>query len=252
MNCFDNLLAFHGFLLQGKIAVHSMPRLMSETSRMSSVQSSVYMSDQNASMVEALGVHDQQLWSQTVHDYYDWQKKSDKGVKTSKDAWVWEEGSSSTWSTTSTWGSSKRGQSVPVGPSKRPNPAESGLPWRDICEMDTRHDFLYPDDPAVPCPVDKADQLSPEKQVAYIQWILHILKLDHKIDKDPRVSCAYCDMNNHPRFTCKHAWKHRNPNEKHHCTLCAGKHPPFLCPRAQVNGDTYRCRWSRCNFTDSI
>ena len=89
-------------------------------------------------------------------------------------------------------------------------------------------------------------------------------------------------MNNHPRFSCKHAWKHTNPSERHHCPLCAGRHPPFLCPRAQVNGGpaqpnwyceykrakqenreadyrlgtksghTYRCRWSRCNFTASI
>ena len=152
---------------------------------------------------------------------------------------------------------------------------------KDIRELDTRHEFLYPDDPAVACPVAKADQLSPEQQVIYIQWILHILKLDHKVDKDPRVYCAYCDMNNHPRFSCKHAWKHRNPLEKHHCTLCAGKHAPFLCPRAQVNGGpgqpnwckaeykrakqenreadyrwgplvTHRCRWSRFNSTASI
>ena len=93
------------------------------------------------------------------------------------------------------------------------NPEEKGLPWKDIDEMDTSHEFLYPDDPAVACPVVKADQLSPEQQVAYIQWICHILKLDHKASKDPRVYCAYCDMNNHPRFTCKHAWKHRNPTE---------------------------------------
>ena len=43
-------------------------------------------------------------------------------------------------------------------------------------------------------------------------------------------------MNNHPRFACKHADKHKKPNERHHCTLCSGKHPPFLCPRAQING----------------
>ena len=78
----------------------------------------VYMSDQNTSMVEALGNQDHPLWVQRVQDYYDWQKKSNKGVKTSKDSWTWEEGSSSKWSTTSTRGSSKRGQSVPVDPSK--------------------------------------------------------------------------------------------------------------------------------------
>ena len=52
--------------------------------------------------------------------------------------------------------------------------------------MDTSHDFLYPDDPVVACPFAKADQLSPEQQIVYIQWILHFLKLDHKVSKDPR------------------------------------------------------------------
>ena len=104
-----------------------------------------------------------------------------------KDAWTWEEGSASKWSTTFTRGSSKRGQSVPVDPAKRGNPEEKGLPWKDIGPMDTSHEWVYPDDPANPCPVVMADQLSPEQQVVYIQWIVHILKLDHKTSKDPRV-----------------------------------------------------------------
>ena len=93
--------------------------------------------------------------------------------------------------------------------------------------------------------------------------IVSILILDHKVDKDPRIYCSYCDMNNHPRFTCKHVRKHRLPFEKHHCTLCAAKHPPFPCPRAQINGDPGQPNWykaeykrakqareSRCNFID--
>ena len=62
-------------------------------------------------------------------------------------------------------------------------------------------DYLYPSDTVTPCPVVKAEQLSPEQQVTYIQWIVYCFNLDHKIDKDPRVYCSYCDMNNHPRFT---------------------------------------------------
>ena len=154
--------------------------------------------------------------------------------------------------------------------------SEKGLPWRDLGEIDVRKDYLYPDDAVIPCPVEKVEQLSPEQQPVYIQWILHTCQLDHKVDKDPRLYCSYCDMNNHPRFSCKHAFKHRNLLERHHCTLCAAKHPPFLCPRAQVNGGpgqpnwykaeykrakqenreadchTCRCRWSRFNFTASI
>ena len=170
----------------------------------------VYMSDQNTSMVEALGrlgIQDHPLWAQRVQDYYDWQKKTNKGSKTSKDSWTWEEGSSSKWSTTSTRGSSKRGQSVPVDPSKRTNPEEKGVPWQDLGEINVSKDYLYPDGTVIPCPVEKVEQLSPEQQPTYIQWILYSFDLDHKVDKDPRVYCSYCDVNNHPRFSCKHAKK---------------------------------------------
>ena len=55
-------------------------------------------------------------------------------------------------------------------------------------------------------------------------------------------------MNNHPRFSCKHASKHRNPLERHHCTLCAAKHPTFLCPRAQVNGGPGQPNWYKAEY----
>ena len=55
-------------------------------------------------------------------------------------------------------------------------------------------------------------------------------------------------MNNHPRFTCKHAWKHQKPNEKHRCTLCAGFHPPFLCPIAQINGGKAQPNWYKAEY----
>ena len=80
--------------------------------------------------------------------------------------------------------------------------------WRDLGEIDVSEDYLYPDDAVIPCPVEKVEQLSPEQQPVYIQWILHTLKLDHKVDKDPRVYCSYCDMNNHHAIqlqACKEA-----------------------------------------------
>ena len=55
-------------------------------------------------------------------------------------------------------------------------------------------------------------------------------------------------MNNHPRFTCKHAHKHQKPYEKHRCTLCAGRHPPFLCPRAQINGGEAQPNWYKLEY----
>ena len=145
-------------------------------------------------------------------------------------------------------GSSKRGQSVPVDPSKRTNPEEKGLPWHDLGEINVDKDYLYPDGTVIPCPVEKVEQLSPEQQPTYIQWILYCFDLDHKVDKDQRIYCSYCDMNNHPRFSCKHAFKRRNPLEKHHCTLCAAKHPPFLCPRAQVNGGPGQPNWYKAEY----
>ena len=105
----------------------------------------VYMSGQDACMVEALGVQDHPLWQARVQEYNEWQKKNKKSSKSSKEAWTWEESSSSKWSTTSTRGSSKRGQSVPVDLSKRTNPEEKGLAWRELDELDTSIEFLFPD-----------------------------------------------------------------------------------------------------------
>ena len=90
-----------------------------------------YMHDLDTSMVEALGVHEDHLWRGRVQDYKEWQQL--KGSKSSNKAWTWEGSSSMKWSTTSTKGSSKRGQSVPVDISKRTNPEEQGLDWR--CSM---------------------------------------------------------------------------------------------------------------------
>ena len=81
----------------------------------------VYMSDQNTSMIEALDVQDHPLWKQRMQEYHDWQQKINKGSKMSKESWTWQEGTSSKWPTTSK-GSSKPGQSVPVDISKRTNP----------------------------------------------------------------------------------------------------------------------------------
>ena len=55
----------------------------------------------------------------------------------------------------------------------------------------------------------------------YMQWIENVLNIDRRTSKDPRLYCAYCDMKNHPRFACKHAYKHRIETEKHRCTLCS-------------------------------
>ena len=81
-----------------------------------------------------------------------------------------------------------------------------------------------------------------------IQWIEKILGIDRRTSKDPRLYCGCCDMNNHPRFSCKHAYKHQKPNEKHRCTLCTPFHAPFCCSRAEVNGGSGTPNWSRIEY----
>ena len=75
-----------------------------------------YMTDLDTCMVEALGIHEIALWSGRVQDFKEWQAKTTKSSKSSKAPWTWEGSSSEKWSTTSTRGSSKRGQSVPLQP----------------------------------------------------------------------------------------------------------------------------------------
>ena len=208
-------------------------------------ESLVYMSDQNTSMIESIGLHEHPFWKARVEKVYEWFHKSSK---TSKDAWTWEEGQqTSTWS--GTRGSSKRHQSVPINPADRPNSEEKGLPWRMLQDLDTSMDFLYPEMPDMEaCPVEKSDHLEMKQQKPYMQWIEKILDLDRRTTKDPRLYCACCDMNNHPRFSCKHAYKHKNPDARHRCTLCAGRHPPFLCPKAQVNGGDAKPNWYKIEY----
>ena len=203
-----------------------------------------YMHDVDTSMVEALGIHEEHLWIGRVQDFKDWQKQ--KGSKSSSKAWTWEGSSSTKWSTTSTKGSSKRGQSVPVDISQRTDPEEKGLEWKTLDEVNTSLDYLFPDSP-LQCPVEKSLQLPPEQQEHYIHWICSTLSID-KNCKDPRIYCAYCDMRNHPRFACKHVEKHRNPLKEHRCTLCKGRHAPFLCPRAQINGGPGQPNWYKQEY----
>ena len=139
-------------------------------------------SDLNTSMVEALNVQDHPLWSARVQEFKEWQKKSYKGSKSSKEAWTWEGSNSDKWSTTSTRGSSKRGQSVPVDLSKRANPEEKGLAWRDLEGLDTSLDFLFPET-SLPCPVEKTLPLSSAQQDMYIHWICRSFALDRKTNK---------------------------------------------------------------------
>ena len=125
-------------------------------------ESLVYMSDQNKSMIETLDIHEDPFWQERVEKFYGWFHKSSR---TSKAAWTWEEGQdTSKWS--GTRGSSKRHQSVPVNPADRPNPEEKSLDWRDIGDLNTSYDYLFPENPVEECPVPKVDQLETEQAAA--------------------------------------------------------------------------------------
>ena len=197
----------------------------------------VYMSDQNTSMIESLGLHEHPFWKERVEKFYGWFHKSSK---TSKDAWTWEEGpNTSKWS--GTRGSSKRHQSVPVSPADRPSPAEKSFPWKRLEDLDTSVEFLYPEKPGMEeCPVEKSDQLETEQQKPCMQWIEKILNLDHRVSKDPRLYCAYCDMNIHPRFACKHAHKHQNPEGETSVHLVRRSSSSISMP--QSTGQWWRCK----------
>ena len=124
-------------------------------------------------MVEALGVHDHALWSARFQEFKEWQKKTYKGSKSTQEAWTWEGSSSDKWSTTSTRGSSKRGQSVDI--SKRTNPEKKGLAWRDLEELDTSIDYLFPET-SLPCPIEKTLPLpSHSKRCTSIGSVDHLL-----------------------------------------------------------------------------
>ena len=200
-------------------------------------ESLVYMSDQNTSMIESIGLHVHPFWKERVEKFYGWFHKSSK---TSKDAWTWEEvQNTSKWSTSR--GSSKRGQSVPVNPAGCPNPEEMPLPWKDIGDLGTSREHLYPDIPSMEdCPVEKVDHLEMEQQQPYMQWIEKILDLDRRTTKDPRLYCAYCDVNNHPRFSCKHVYKHR----KTRCetSMYSMRRPSSSISMPQSTGQRWRCK----------
>ena len=179
-------------------------------------ESLVYYSDQSRSMIDVLGLGQNAFWDDRVKAFYGWYSKS--GSKTSQDAWTWEGKDNQTWPTTRS--ASNRNQSVPANPADRTDPSEKGLRWRDVGDLNDDESCLYPGketDP--PCPAGKKQYLNKDDQQLYMQGIEQILNLDRRTSKDPRLHCAYCDMNNHPRFACKRAYKHQKENEKHRCAL---------------------------------
>ena len=166
----------------------------------------VYYGDQSRSMIDLLGLGQNPFWDDRVKAFYGWYSKT--ASKTGQDAWTREGKDNQKWSTTR--GASKSKQSVPANPADHTDPNEKGLRWKDIGDLNKDADYLYPGKETDPeCPVPKNEYLCKEDQQLYMQWIEQILDLDRRTSKDPRLYCAYCDMNNHPRFACMHAYKHQ-------------------------------------------
>ena len=200
----------------------------------------VYHYDQSLSMIEVLKLHETDEWKDRVKAFYAWYRKSES--KNQSQPWTWEGKDSQKWSR----GSSKRAQSVPSSPADRPDPVEERLAWYDIGEANIEESFLYPNRGSdEDCPVVKQQMMDKGEQQKYMQWIEKILDLDRRTTKDERLYCGYCDMNNHPRFSCKRFKKHRDENAHHRCTLCIAEHAPFQCSRAQCNGGCTKPNWAR-------
>ena len=54
-----------------------------------------------------------------------------------------------------------------------------------------------------------------------------VLNIDRRTSKDPRLYCTYCDMNNHPRFACKHAYTNIESRQRSidaHCAMPSMPH----------------------------
>ena len=173
----------------------------------------VYTFDRAKSMIETVELHEQVEWKKRVEVFKEWYTYIGK-------SWTWESGEQdkSNWNR----GSSKRSQSVPSRLEDRRDPVEQPLPWRDVGDASVDPAFLYPE-----------------------VYPISVVSDSDKKSKNPRVYCAYCDVNNHARFSRKRYYKHQNPTSKHACTLRMGTHPPFLCPRAQVNGSIAKPNWAR-------
>ena len=124
------------------------------------------------------------------------------------------------------------------------NPVEEALPWRDLGEAKLDPEWLFPEPNESKCSINRHyNRHSTDAAAEYVNWIQErIPNIDRK---DARVCCPYCDMKNHPRWTCHHIDKHRDQSASHSCTLCIGDHPAFLYPIAKCNNGVATPNWAQ-------
>ena len=83
------------------------------------------------------------------------------------------------------------------------NPEEKALAWRDLGEGNIDHKFLFPETDDSKRPSNNNFRKHTTEQAAeYMRWIQERIPTIDK--KDKRVYCPYCNMKNHPCWTCYH------------------------------------------------
>ena len=76
-------------------------------------------------------------------------------------------------------------------------------------------------DPADPCPISKTTNKHSKDDndsCCYVSWIRRMAPRIH--NRDERVYCPYCDVKNHPHWTCAYGQRHTN-KEANHPIFCA-------------------------------
>ena len=184
----------------------------------------VYYGDQSRSMIDVLGLGQDPFWDDRVKGFYEWYSKS--ASKTGQDAWKWE-----------VYQMLLRGtsQSQPIHLIARILRRRQFHGETLVNSMRIRATSIQVSQQIQSVQFQRMTTCAKRTSSSICKGSSRFLITDGRHSKDPRLCCAYCDMNKHPRFTCKHAYKHRKETEKHRCTLCTAFHAPFCFPKAHIN-----------------
>ena len=142
-------------------------------------------------MIETLDLHEDPFWQERVEKFYGWYHKSSK---TSKAAWTWEEG--------------KDTSNMVRELKALPGDINLFQSIRQIVRIQRRRQLhsetLEISIPAMTTSIrriqsrsaqfQKLTSLRQSSSKPYMQWIEKILGIDRRMSKDPRLYCAYCDI----------------------------------------------------------
>ena len=174
---------------------------------------------EEVSIVEKLGEENEELRAERVKAYQDWQKNKCR--------------------ITSGHGPPEEAmpmRKVEIGKEARSKEARSEelvhhqakLPWRFLPEPNLEDSYLLPETETEKCPIDKdTSKHTAEESDEHVRWIQKLISRIHA--RDERVYCPYCDMKNHPRWTCIDLDRHRVQGRGRHS--CGLRHPFFVLAR---------------------